>query len=410
MFIRETLVNLERPVARKPLTIVIGAHTPHGTSYVVGSHHIARELKRMGHTVFHIPIPLGPQDLFVADHFNFKRLRWAGWKTAGRRLDPNKADQFLITGFPWMFVRHLGFGLAERFGFGTLISPNLKPLFHPDILIVDHPKQYWLVNVLKPTLLLYRPTDAYSFPGHKDDRIYRKIEGWLLQQANGVVLTASETAARMLSLCDGFQSPPMRVLENGVDLAAFVNDIDILPPPALKQTHFPSLLYIGAFDDRIDYDFIVAAALQLPAYSFVLGGPMTEIQKSKFSSCSNVLILGPVPYRELSHYLKYCDVGFMPMNDHPFNATRSPMKLYEFAACGLPMVARTTPELKRRDLPFCFGYDNFTEFCAAIDQALAYKRHGAEEMHRLVQERSWGNITSKLLEFCDEISSDSSGD
>jgi teichuronic acid biosynthesis glycosyltransferase TuaH len=80
-----------------PLKIVVGAHTPHGTPYVVGSHHIARELKRMGHMVFHIPIPLGPQDFFVDDHINFRSLRWIGWKTARRQPDPNQADQFLIS-------------------------------------------------------------------------------------------------------------------------------------------------------------------------------------------------------------------------------------------------------------------------------------------------------------------------
>jgi glycosyltransferase involved in cell wall biosynthesis len=389
-----------------PLNIVIGAHTPHGTPYVVGSHHIARELKRMGHRVFHITIPLGPQDLFVADHSNFRSLRWSGWKTTRRRLDQSQADLFLITCLPWMLVRRLGFRRAERLAFGALTFPNIKALANPDILIVDHPKQFWLVNMLKPKLLLYRPTDAYSFPGHKDDNIYKEIESWLLRRSDGAVLTASETAMRMLSLCDGFEPPPMRVLENGVDLSAFVTGSSTLRPPALQQLPHPRLLYIGSFDNRIDYDFITAAARQLPGYSFVLGGPMTPIQISMFSSCSNVTLLGPVAYGELLRYMEHCDVGFMPMNDHAFNATRSPMKLYEFAACGLPMVAKATPELKRRSLPFCFIYDSFPEFRTAIDRALAYKLNGTDEMHRLAKERSWVSITSRLLAFCDEINSD----
>jgi glycosyltransferase involved in cell wall biosynthesis len=356
-----------------------------------------------------MPLPLGPQDLFISNLANVKRLRWAGWKTTRRHLDPNQNDQFLITAVPWMLVRRLGFRLAEHLGFGVLTFPNIKAMSKPDILIVDHPRQFWLVNVLKPKLLLYRPTDAYSFPGHKDDNIYRKIESWLLQQSDGVVLTASETAVRMLSLCDGFQPPPMRVLENGVDLEAFVNNL-ALPPPTLKQLPHPRLLYIGTFDDRIDYGFITAAARQLPDYSFVLGGPMTPIQQAKFGSCNNVILLGGIAYAELSRYIEHCDVGFMPMNDHPFNVTRSPMKLYEFAACGLPMVAKATPELKRRSLPFCFMYDSLSEFRTAIDQALAYKLTGTDEMRRLAKERSWNSIAFRLLAFCDEIRLDRSDD
>jgi glycosyltransferase involved in cell wall biosynthesis len=409
MVLREAYVSEHRPVLSRSLKIVIGAHTPHGTPYVVGSHHIARELKRMGHTVFHIPLPLGPQDLFIPNLANVKRLRWAGWKTTRRHLDPNQNDQFLLAALPWMLVRCLGFRLAERVGFGVLTSPNIKSLANPDILIVDHPKQFWLVKMLKPALLLYRPTDAYSFPGHKDDNIYRKIESWLLQQSDGAVLTASETAERMLSVCDGFEPPPIRVLENGVDLAAFVSS-PTLPLPAIERLPHPRLLYIGTFDDRIDYDFITTAARQLPDCSFVLGGPMTPVQGARFNACKNVTLLGGIAYAELSRTMEHCDVGFMPMNDHPFNATRSPMKLYEFAACGLPMVAKTTPELKRRGLPFCFMYDSLPEFRTAIDRALAYKLSRTDEMHRLAKERSWDSITAQLLAFCDEIRPDPSND
>lgn len=403
MFPLEGPVDESPPVLRKRLRIVIGAHTPHGTPYIVGSHHIARELKRMGHTVFHIPIPLGPQDLFISNQSNVKRLRWDGWKTTRRDLDPNQNDQFLLTCLPWMLVRRLGSRVAERLGFGDLTFPNVKALGNIDILIVDHPKQFWLVKMLKPALLLYRPTDAYSFPGHKDDKVYKQIERWLLRQSDGVILTASETAARMLSLCDGFQPPPMRVLENGVDMAAFVADPELQPPPALNDLFSPRLLYIGTFDERIDYNFIISSASELPNYSFILGGPMTDSQKAMFSARKNVTLLGSIAYNEISNFIRHCDVGFMPMNDHPFNQTRSPMKLYEFAAGGLPMVAKATSELERRNLPFCFTYKNFSEFCTAVNKALAYKSNGSSELQELAKAKSWDRITSQILEFCDEI-------
>jgi hypothetical protein len=105
----------------------------------------------------------------------------------------------------------------------------------------------------------------------------------------------------MVSLYDGFQPPPMRVLENGVDLAAFVSN-PTLPPLALAQLRHPRLLYIGTFDHRIDYDFITAAARRLPNFSFVLGGPMTTVQRSRFSACNNVTLLGGIAYDQLSHY------------------------------------------------------------------------------------------------------------
>src|SRR5271154_7096619 len=153
----ETARDENGPICKESMKIVIGAHTPHGTPYVVGSHHLARELKRMGHRVFHVPIPLAVQDLFVSDHVNFRNLRWMGWKTTRRGLDPVQADQFFVAMLPWSVVRWSGLHLAERLGYGVLTYPSIKAAARSDLLIVDHPKQFWLVNVIEPKLLLYRP-------------------------------------------------------------------------------------------------------------------------------------------------------------------------------------------------------------------------------------------------------------
>ena len=69
-------------------------------------------------------------------------------------------------------------------------------------------------------------------------------------------------------------------------------------------------------------------------------------------------LLGPRPYAEVPAYLQHADVGLLLLSPDPANAGRSPMKLYEYAAAGLPVLARATPELQRRAEPFVALYDD----------------------------------------------------
>ena len=89
-----------------------------------------------------------------------------------------------------------------------------------------------------------------------------------------------------------------------------------------------------------------------PDIEFVIIGSGSHLARMAATPLSNLRILGARPYAVLPAYLRHAHAGLLPLNDHPANAGRSPMKLYEYAAAGLPVLATRTAELARRGLPF----------------------------------------------------------
>jgi glycosyltransferase involved in cell wall biosynthesis len=137
----------------------------------------------------------------------------------------------------------------------------------------------------------------------------------------------------------------VRLLENGVDLDHFGPGASGACPPLPPG---PRAVYTGALDERFGLASLRMAAERLPEVAFVLAGPPGAGIRALAATLPNIHLLGQVPYATLPALLAHCHVALLPMSAHPANEGRSPMKLYEYAASGLSVVATATSELHRR--------------------------------------------------------------
>lgn len=101
-------------------------------------------------------------------------------------------------------------------------------------------------------------------------------------------------------------------------------------------------LYAGTISRLKGADYLVAAARLLPEVEFDLLGPVAS-EFSDLSWPANVKLLGKKDQQELPLILQAADVLLLP---HPRNEySQSPMKLFEYLASGVPMVASRLPSL-----------------------------------------------------------------
>jgi glycosyltransferase involved in cell wall biosynthesis len=378
------------------MKIVFASHTFFSPVFVVGSHHLARACARAGHGVWHVssafsllhlPFALARQDYRA-------RARLAG--SDGRLVEPNLWESVPLTLAPWPLLRRsatpeAGYLLAVR----SLRQQAARLGFdRPDLLLIDEPRMSRLVAMLSPRITIYRPTDVYR--DLKGDPTLVGVEQRLLPRVDGVIGTSGVVLEHVQSLEGGI---PSLLLENGVDTDHFATPR--AEPAELSTLTHPRAIYVGALDHRFDLETLKRAARENPGVNFVvIGGDAV----SPAPSLPNLHQLGRRSYEDVPAYLQHCDFAIMPLTRVPANEGRSPMKIFEFGAAGLAVVATTSAELRRRALPFVRLAESAEEFAAACSQVAGQARGPiAEAARRSAAEHAWQGKAKRLLDFASSL-------
>lgn len=378
------------------MRVVFASHTFFSPVFVVGSHHLSRARARAGHSVWHVssafsllhlPFALARQDYRA-------RARLAG--SDGRRVEPNLWESVPLTLAPWPLLRRSatpesGYLLGVR----SLRQQAARLGFErPDLLLIDEPRMATLIATLQPRAVIYRPTDVYR--DLKGDSTLVGVERRLLAHVDGVIGTSAVVLEHVRQLRDGI---PSLLLENGVDTGHFAT-----PRPEPRElaglTH-PRAVYVGALDHRFDDALLVSSARANPTVNFlVIGGE----PGARAGSPSNVHRLGPRSYEDVPAYLQHSDFAIMPLTAVPANEGRSPMKIFEFGAAGLPVVASTSAELRRRALPFVRLAESPAEFAALCRQVAGQGRGSLGDVARQsASEHAWSGKAQRLLDFASSL-------
>ena len=118
-----------------------------------------------------------------------------------------------------------------------------------------------------------------------------------------------------------------RLLPNACDYDFFAR-VGPRPSPA-------GALRVGYFDT----DLLVELARRRPDWTFDLIGEPDPRVRAALSDLRNVVLRGERPYRELPAYLETFDVVIVPLRLTPLTQVVDPVKFYEAAAAGRPVVA-----------------------------------------------------------------------
>jgi glycosyltransferase involved in cell wall biosynthesis len=143
----------------------------------------------------------------------------------------------------------------------------------------------------------------------------------------------------------------------------------------------PVIGYVGALNHWFDSDAVARAAEQRREWEFRLVGPVDSADVSRLRASSNVRLVGPVNYGELPACMAVFDVALIPFKLTPLIEAVNPVKLYEYLACGLPVVSAQLPEV----VTFCdhlYTYGSGDSLAAAIEIALREDNQERREARR----------------------------
>jgi glycosyltransferase involved in cell wall biosynthesis len=373
------------------MRIVFASHTHPGGTFVVGSHHLAREMSALGHQVVHVSTPITPAHI-AASHDRDVRLRYRLFRrpcvsgTGVLNIVPLALVPWSLSARLPLLRQHYAFisyHRLHRLATGHLGGPV-------DVLFIDQPKLVGLASLFDPKVAIYRPTDLYHLM-HGNPSIAR-AEVQAIERARSIAATSEEVAAHVRRLSP---TTPTCVIPNGFEPAQFL--ARARRPAEYTDSGRQRAVYVGAMDERFDFMAVQRLSEAFRQVDFMLIGPGSSAVQRLCTGQPNVHFLGPRPYSAVPSYLQHADIGLLPLSDHPSNAGRSPMKLYEYAAAGLPVITNYTAELARRREPFLYFYRGLADVSEVF--ASIPKSSGSASMPLDLAQHSWRSISEALLEL-----------
>ncbi len=121
--------------------------------------------------------------------------------------------------------------------------------------------------------------------------------------------------------------------------------------PAIDALARPRIVFTGAVvESKLDFSLIVELARASPDSSIVLVGPVGPGDPSTdvgpLRAEPNIHLLGRRDYEQLPAILRGADVAIIPYARNTLTASIFPMKVYEYLAAGLTVLATRLPSLE----------------------------------------------------------------
>ena len=210
-----------------------------------------------------------------------------------------------------------------------------------------------------------------------------------LVRASDLVVAVSTRLAEILGEAGAER---VHIVGNGVDYDLFRAAAETGTPEEMRDVPRPVIGYSGAVAQWFDFELLDLVASSFPHASIVMVGPVFGDREAELCALAarrgNVRHLGAKPYERLGAYIAAMDVCIIPLKTNELMRSADPNKLYEYAACGRPIVTMRHSD----DLAALSGLIHVAasneEFVEAIGLALA---SGANELmlRDFARARSW---------------------
>ena len=360
----------------------------YGSPFKVGCNYYSEILSKQGNKVLFISPPVSP--------FHNRKENRVRFEQARKGIVEVFDNYFVYTPYTILPpVKRLPLWLScITNNWHRFTIPNLSKVIREvgfedvDILVIDYFSFLPLVSFIKYEKLIVRVTDNLS--GFNVGGAALKAEKLLIKMADKVVVTSH----RLINYAKSFNSNVIYV-SNGVDFNKFQGRFK--KPEIFSKINEPVAIYIGAIDVWFDFDLLEYVSNILKNVHFLIVGPVKNTSKNfnRLKGKRNVTFLGGIDNSLVPNYLFYASVGIIPFRkDMPLVQTVSPLKLYEYMACGLPVVSSEWEEIRNVDSP-AYLCKTEGEFVKNIKRAL--KDKNKEKYINFARKNDWKEKLKLLL-------------
>ncbi|MBI5118509.1 glycosyltransferase family 4 protein [Candidatus Poribacteria bacterium] len=245
------------------------------------------------------------------------------------------------------------------------------------------------------------------------DPVARRMERFLLRRATGFVAVSSTLVRELIA--SGVPEARIRLTPNAADPCLFDPDV---PGACGSRSRFRIrdggivIGFVGGFYPWHSVPRLVEAVVPLmrerdDLYLMLVGeGPDKDVAASiamKSGVSDRVILTGSVPHPELPTVLSCMDLGVMPNS----NDYGSPMKVFEYMAMGIPVIAPRLPPLadviRDGENGILFSPGNLVEMREKIARLMRdddlRRTMGRKARRDIIETHNWKANAGKALEL-----------
>lgn len=274
---------------------------------------------------------------------------------------------------------------ALELNFGDMVLWSFFPFIAP----------YW--QLLGQKLTIFDAVDNWmlhsSYAKRKD--VLKSCYNTIKDQADLIFCVSKN----LLNFFD--DQPNVYWIPNGVDIKHYNKNFSLINRD-IADLPKPIIGYIGVIQEKVDLELVKYLAQQNPKKSIVMVGPVWNEQdeaRLALENESNVHFLGYKTYADAPMYIQQFDIGIIPHKKAGFAASTNPMKMYEYLACGKPVVATANigTENVEEMISTVDSYEDFnTQLNKLLDDDTPELRTARQDF---VKKFSWINTVNKMLDL-----------
>ena len=367
-----------------------------GAAIRVGGHHYAERFLRQGASLAWCVGPLSPLNFLKSNDETRRRLGL--WRRGGDTLREGRMFAYApMTLLPYRPYPLFDLPFMHRTTLRATV-PRFRSVLaragfeRVDILWLSTGSPFLaLLDEVRHDVAIYRMSDdTAAFPD--TPRTFPGLEREVCRRADLVLATARSLTTRARAM------GARRVLHlpNACDPEAFQRGV-AAEPEDLRGLPRPRAIYAGAIDRWLDFDLLAATARLLPDWTFLLVGP-ARTGLGPLRGLRNVRALGPRPYADLPSYLRAADAGMVPFVLDAMTHAIHPLKVYEYCAAALPVVATPLEETAAMGAPLRLAATAHEFARALVDGRDENDGPGGEHAHAERRAFAHGNTWDRRFE------------
>jgi glycosyltransferase involved in cell wall biosynthesis len=277
----------------------------------------------------------------------------------------------------------------------------LKKICHgqqPPLLIFGHPEFYPLQHLFPDSPLVYDHMDDILHFGNQPTIMEHHLRS-LVKRCDLVAASSGKLAWQVAEM----GAKHVILAGNGVEWERFTQAETIPEPRDLARMPRPRAIYVGSVAEWFDFELLFQVARNLPGVTFPVVGPLRpEVELQRSRAPENVHFLGPRPYEKVPALLQHSDCALIPFICNQLTAAVDPVKLHEYFAAGLPVVATPfSDELDEYKSALTLT-GNAADFASAV-QRVTDTPPAPEQVRQLAAGHTWEARLLPLFKALDEL-------